>query len=90
MNLTVDSLIDKNNIITGSNKITLRKFKPNGSDKIYRDKDLIADKLYQLIHQVNNRKINQKEIYFILLDNILSFSDGNGKTCKMLFVSNFK
>ena len=49
--LTVDSLIDINSMITDSNNITLRKVnvKPYGYDKMYVDKDLIEDKLYQLI-----------------------------------------
>ena len=43
MHLIVDSLIDINNIITGSNSITLRKVnvKAYGCDKIYMDKDII-------------------------------------------------
>ena len=47
MHLTVDSLIDINNIITGSNNITLRKVhvKPHGYDILYMDKDLIEDEL---------------------------------------------
>ena len=51
MYLTVDSLIDISNIITGSNNITLRKVnvKAYGNYKMYMDKHLIADKLYQLI-----------------------------------------
>ena len=59
MYLTVDSLIELNNITTGSNNITLRKFnlKPYGFDKTYIDKELIEDKLYQIIHQFNERKI---------------------------------
>ena len=45
MYLTVDSLIQINNIITGSNNITLRKLnvKPNRFDKVYMDKELIGD-----------------------------------------------
>ena len=45
MYLTVDSLIQINNIITGSNNITLRKLnvKPNRFDKMYMDKELIGD-----------------------------------------------
>ena len=41
MYLTVDSLIKTNNIITGSNNITLRKVnvKPYGFDKMYMDKE---------------------------------------------------
>ena len=48
MYLTVDTLIETNNIITGSNNITLRKVnvKPYGFDKMYMDKELIEDKLY--------------------------------------------
>ena len=46
--LTVHSLIKIINIITGPNKITLRKvnLKPYRFDKMYMDKDLIEDKLY--------------------------------------------
>ena len=48
MYLTVDSLIKINNIITGSNNITLWKFsvKSYRFDKMYVDKELIKDKLY--------------------------------------------
>ena len=42
-------------IITASNNITLRKVnvKPYGFDKMYMDKELIEDKLYQIIDQFN-------------------------------------
>ena len=51
MYLTVYSLIEMNNITTGSNNITLRKvnIKPYGFNKMYMDKELIEDKLYQII-----------------------------------------
>ena len=57
--LTVDSLIDISNAITGSNNFTLRKVnvKPYGYDKMYMDKDLIEDKLYQLKDQFNEKRI---------------------------------
>ena len=47
--LTVDSLIKINHIITGSNKFTLGKVRlnPYEFEKIYLDKDLMEDKLYQ-------------------------------------------
>ena len=50
MYLTVDSLIEIHNIITGSNNITLRKVnvKPCGFDKMDKDKEVINDKLYQI------------------------------------------
>ena len=46
MYLTNDSLAEINNIITGSNNITLRKVKvkPYRFDKMHMDKDLIEDK----------------------------------------------
>ena len=71
--LTADLLIDINNVITGSNDITLRKVnvkKRYGCDKMYMDKDLMEDKLYQLIYHLNERKINHRDFYFVLLDNI--------------------
>ena len=57
--LTVDSLTEIGNIITGSSNITLRKVivKPYGFDKKCIDKDLIKDKLYQITHQFNEKEI---------------------------------
>ena len=48
-----------NSIITGSNNITLRKVnvKPYGFDKMYMDKDLMEDNLYQTTDQLNAREI---------------------------------
>ena len=47
MYLIVGFLIEINNVITGSNNITLRKVnvKPYRFDKLYMDKELIEDKL---------------------------------------------
>ena len=46
--LPVDSLIEINNIMIGSNDITLKNVnvKPYGFEKMYMYKDLINDKLY--------------------------------------------
>ena len=63
--MIVDSLIDINNIITGFNDITLRKVKPNKYDKMYMDKDLIEDKLHEIIDQFNERKINDRDFFCI-------------------------
>ena len=59
MYLTVDFSIEINDIIASSNNIALRKVdvKPYGCDKMYMEKDLIEDKLYQIIDQYNERKI---------------------------------
>ena len=67
MYLTVDSLIEIN-IITGSNNITLRKINvnPYGFDKMYMNKELIEDKLYQIIDQFNEKKITSTKFYSIL------------------------
>ena len=66
MYLTVDSLIDINKIITGSNNFFTREVnvKPYGYDKMYMDKYLIEDKLYESIDQFNERKIDHKDFYF--------------------------
>ena len=64
MHMIVDSLIDINNIITGFNDITLRKVKPNKYDKMYMDKDLIEDNLYEIIDQFNVRKINHRDFFW--------------------------
>ena len=75
MYLTVNSLIDKNNIITGFNNIALRKvnIKAHGYDKIYIDKDLMEDTLHQSIDQFNERNVNHRYFYFALLSNIHPF-----------------
>ena len=48
------------------------------------DKDLIEDKLYQIIDQFNKRKITlTKSFYSILLNEIHPFYNRNGRTCKI-------
>ena len=64
-------------------------FKPYGCDKMYMDEVLIEDKLYQLRDQFIERKINHRYFYLVILQNIHPFYDGNGRTCKILFTSNF-
>ena len=75
MYLTVDSLIDKKNIITGLNNIALRKvnIKAHGYDKMYIDKDLMEDTLHQSIDQFSERNVNHRYFYFALLSNIHPF-----------------
>ena len=91
MYLTVDTLTYMKKIITDSSNIALRKVhvKLHGYDKMYIDKDLIEDKLYQLIDKFNERKIDHRDFYFILLSNRHLFWEDNEKTCKILFVRNF-
>ena len=63
--MTVDSLIDKNNIITGLNNIDLRKVnaKPYGSYKTYMVKVIIENKLYRIIDQFIERKVTTAKFY---------------------------
>ena len=77
--MAVDSLIETNDLIAGSSNITLRKVivKPHRFDKLYMDKDLIEDKLYQIINQFNERKIMSAKFYSALLNEINPFYDGN-------------
>ena len=67
MYLTVDSLIEINYIIADSNKTALIKVnvKPYGFDKINVDKELIEDKLYQIIDYFN--EIYICKVLFIIL-----------------------
>ena len=73
-------------MVLGSTNITLRNInvKPCGCDKMHMDKDLIKDKLYELIDQFNERKINRRDFYSVLLDNTQPFYDGNKRTCKII------
>ena len=86
MYLTGDSLIEINNIIISSYNITFKKInvKPYGLDKMYMDKELIENNLYQIIYQFSERKITSTKFYSILLNKIHPFYDGNGRTCKIL------
>ena len=87
MYLTVESSIEINNIITGSNNVTLRKVnaRAHGFDKMYMDTELIEDKLYQMIDQFSQRNITSATFCVILLNKTHQFYDGNDRTCKILF-----
>ena len=87
--LTVVFLMETRNIITSSNNITLRKVnvKPYGFDKMHMDKELIEDKLYQIIDLFNEKTITSTKVYSILLNKRHPFYDENGATCKILFAN---
>ena len=78
--------------MTASNNITLRKVnvKPYGFDKMCMGKDLIEDKLYQIIDQFNKRKITPVKFYSIFLNKIHLFYDENGRACKILSANDYK
>ena len=63
--LTVDSFIEINNIIPVPNNITLRKVnvKPYGFDKMYMGKEIIEDKLYQIIDHFNENRTHLQKYY---------------------------
>ena len=65
MYLSVECLIEINNIITGLNNSTLRKVnvKLYGFNKMCMDKELIEDKIYKIIDQFNERKIRPKVLF---------------------------
>ena len=81
-------MIEINNIVTASNNITLSKVyrKPYGFTKTYMDKELIRDKLYQIINQFNERKITYIRFYSIFLHKTHPFYDRNDRTCKILLL----
>ena len=85
MHLTVDYLIKINNIITSSINIIFRNvnIKTHGFDKTYIDKDLIKDKLYQIMDQFSERKITTVKLQLILLNEIHPIYDRNGRIYKI-------
>ena len=85
--LTVDSLIRINNLITKSTNVRLRtvNVRPKGYEKAYMDYMLIEPALYGLIDNFNLGRITSK----VFVDSFLKihpFLDGNGRTCKVLFI----
>ena len=92
VHLNVDSLTQINNLITSWNNITLKNVnvKPHRFDKMYTDKDLIQDKLYQVIDQFNEREITAVQFYSIILNQIHPFYDLNAITCKIMFANDIK
>ena len=47
---------------------------------MYIDKDLIEDKLYEIIDQFNESKIKPRKFYSMLLNIIHPLYDGNSRT----------
>ena len=84
MHLTVDYFVEINNLITGSNNITLRKVsvKRYEFDKMYFDKELIEDKLLQIIDQFNDRK----KFYSILLNKIMVIIVEHVRYCLLIMI----
>ena len=70
--LTVDSLIEINNIMPDSNNITFKNVyvKPCRFDTMYMDEDLVEDKLYQIIDQFNERKFRAAKFHSVILNKI--------------------
>ena len=54
---------------------------------MYMEKQLIEDKLYQIIDQFRERKITSIKFYSILLNKIHTFYDGIDRTCEILFAN---
>ena len=90
--LTVDSLITVNNYVTDSNNIQLRQInvKPAFHNKQYMNFSQIESELYVLVDKFNERQITARCFCNKFLDEIHPFSDGNGRTCKILFEDKYK
>ena len=90
--LTVDSLIRINNLITDSHNIQLRQInvKPAFHDKQYMDFTRIESELYTLVDKFNERQRTPRRFFNTFLDKIHPFSDGNGRTCKILFKGKYR
>ena len=76
-------------MITGSHYITLRKVNVmlHGFYKMHMNRDLMKDKLYQIIDQFSERKIIPVMFYLILLNKKHRIYDG---MCKILFANEDK
>ena len=90
--LTVDSLITVNNYVTDSNNIQLRQInvKPAFHNKQYMNFSQIESELYVLVDKFNERQITARCFCNKFLDEIHPFSDGNGRTCKILFEDKYR
>ena len=88
MFLTVDSLIHLNNLITGSNILELRKVnvRAAGYYRSYIDWCNVEFAFYSLFDYFNDCLITKKDFCEKFLNDIYPFKDGNGRTCKILFV----
>ena len=62
--------------------------RPYGFNKIYMDKELVEDKLFETMDQYNERKTIPTKFFSILLNNINPFYNGSSRTCKILFANN--
>ena len=58
--------------------------------KMYMEKDMIEYSQYQMINLLNQRKITLVQFYLILLIQLQPLLDGNGRTCKILFLNGYK
>ena len=58
--------------------------KPYGFDKMYMDRNLIEDKLFQRIDQFNGKKVKPVKFYVKLLYEVYPFMM---ETCKILFAT---
>ena len=85
--LSVDSLITINNIILNANNLELRKHdvKPAGCDRKYMSFYYILPALTGLIDTFNAGKVRPKTFVETFLK-IHPLADGNGRTCKVLFI----
>ena len=92
--LTVDALIELNNLILGKNWTELRKInvKPAGyaiNFNLYFPWWCVETSLYILSDNFNERRITNREFCNHVLE-IHPFLDGNGRTCKLLFINQMK
>ena len=89
MFLTVDSLIEVNNLILGKNNTELRKLnvKPAGSTtNPYFPWWCVESSLYKLLDEFNKRHITNRDFCNRFME-IHPFSDEDGRTYKLLFIN---
>ena len=83
MFLTADSLIELNNLILGTNNMELRKINATNP---YFPWWCVESSLYILVDDFKDRRLRNRDFYDHFME-IHPFLDGNGRTCKLLFIN---
>ena len=94
MFLTVDSLIELNNLILGKNRTDLRKVNVKPAGYVMNFNPCfplwcVETSLYKLLDDFNKRRITNREFSNRFLE-IHPFLIGNGRTCKLLSINQVK
>ena len=74
-------------ILMSEKEFTGTNYKRYEFDRMYIDKKLIEDQLYQIKYQFNEKKTTSTKFYSIPLNKMHPLYDGNSRTCNILFAN---